>query len=60
MAKRAVPTVAERSLTSARELVPGQVSTLSLDSGIVSPLRLRCVNVVRVFSCNLPPAFLAE
>ena len=31
-----------------------------LDSGIVSPLRLRWVKGVCVFRCNLPPALLAE
>ena len=29
-------------------------------SGLVSPLRLCCVNGVCVFRCNLPPALLAE
>ena len=31
-----------------------------LDSGIVSPLRLRLVKRVCVFRCNLPPVLLAE
>ena len=42
------------------ELVSGEVPTLCLDSGIVSPLRLRLVKGVCVFRCNLPPALLAE
>ena len=39
---------------------PDMIPTLCLDSGIVSPLRLRWVKGVRVFRCNLPPALLAE
>ena len=38
---------------------PDRFPTL-LDSGIVSPLRLRWVKGVCVFTCNLPPALLAE
>ena len=38
------------------ELVFGYVPTLCLDSGIVSPLRLRWVKGVSIFTCNLPPA----
>ena len=38
---------------------PDRFPTL-LDSGIVSPLRLRLVKGVCVFTCNLPPALLAE
>ena len=41
------------------ELVSGWVPTLCLDSGTVSPLRLRWVKGVGVFRCNLPPALLA-
>ena len=40
------------------ELVSWYLSTLCLDSGIVSPLRLHWVKGVRVFRCNLPPALL--
>ena len=36
------------------------VPTLCLDSGLVSPLRLRWVKGVCVFRCNLPPVLLAE
>ena len=39
---------------------PDSFPTLCLDSGIVSPLRLRWVKVVCVFSWNFPPALLAE
>ena len=39
---------------------PDRFPTLCLDSGIVSPLRLRLVKGVCVFRCNFPPAFLAE
>ena len=42
------------------ELVSGEVLTLCLDSGIVSPVRLRWVKDVCVLWCNLPPALLAE
>ena len=45
--------------------MPGSVHsdsfpTLSLDSGIIRPLRLRCVKGVCMFRCNPPPALLAE
>ena len=36
--------------------VSGLVPTLCLNTGIVSPLRLRWVKSVCVFRCNLPPA----
>ena len=39
---------------------PDRVSTLCLDSSIVSPLWLRWVKGVCMFRCNLPPALLAE
>ena len=42
------------------ELVSGQVPTLCLDSGIVSPLRHGWFKSVRVFKCNLPPTLWAE
>ena len=42
------------------ELVSGEFPTLCLDSGIVSPLRLRLVKGVCVFRCNLPSELLAE
>ena len=42
------------------ELMCGEVSTLSLDSSIVSPLQLRWVKGVCVFRCNLPPVLLAD
>ena len=42
------------------ELVSWLVPTPCLDSGIVSPLRLRWVKDVWVFRFNLPPALLAE
>ena len=42
------------------ELVSGKVRTLCLDSGIVSPLRLRWIKGVCMFRCNLPLALLAE
>ena len=42
------------------ELVSGYVPTLYLDSGVVSPLRLRWVKGVSMFRCNLPPACLTE
>ena len=39
---------------------PDRVPTLCLDSGIVSPLRLRWIKGVCVFRCNLPPELFAE
>ena len=60
MAQRAETAVAEYSPTSCVWAVSGNVLKLCLDSGIVSPLRLRWVKGVRVFRCNLPPALLAE
>ena len=42
------------------ELVYGQVPTLCLDSGIVSPLWLHWVKGVCLFRCNLPPTLLVE
>ena len=53
-------TVAECSLTSHVWAVSGQVPTLSLDSSIVSPLRLHWVKGACVFRCNLPPPLLVE
>ena len=53
-------TVAKCSWQVACEFVSGQVPTLWLDSGTVSPLRLCWVKDVCVFRCNLPPALLAE
>ena len=53
-------TVAECSQTSCVWTVSGQVPTLCLDSGIVSPLRLNWVKGVCLLRCNLPPALLAE
>ena len=42
------------------ELISGQVPTLYLDSGIVSPLWLPWGMGVWVFRCNLPSALLSE
>ena len=42
------------------ELVSWGVPTLCLNSGIVSPLRLRWVKDACVFKCNLSPALLKE
>ena len=39
---------------------PDIFPTPCLDSGIISPLRLRWVKGVCVFRCNLPPALLVE
>ena len=45
---------------AACEVVFWKVPTLCLDSGIVSPSRLRWVKGVRVFRCNLSPALLTD
>ena len=60
VAQRTETTVAECSQRLACELVSGKAPTLCLDSGIASPLRLRLVNGVCVFRCNLPSALLAK
>ena len=39
---------------------PDRVPTLGMDSSMVSPLRLRWVEGVCVFRCNLPPALFAD
>ena len=58
--KRAETALAEFPWRVACKLVSCYIPTLCLDSGIVSPLRLRWVKGVYVFRCNLPSALLAE
>ena len=60
VALRAETTVVWCSLTSCVDLVDWEVPTVCQHSGIVSPLRLRWVTGLCVFSCNLPSALLAE
>ena len=60
MAQRAKTTLAECFLTSCVWARFPMGSHTMLDSGIVSPLRLRWVRGMCVFRCNPPPALLAE
>ena len=55
-----VPTLAWFMIALSCPFISCKVTTLCLDSSIVSPLWLHWVKGVCMFRCNLPPALLAE